>query len=102
MWLAISVPLMVLGVAVAVVPVLVWSLRDHGQGLYRADGWNRESVAPVAVVASPVERAVSCPLCSESVRAREDAELVDGIRRHAWQTHGIPSEDHILESASVV
>ena len=101
MWIAIAVPLMLLAVAIAVVPVLWLSVRDHR---LEYDGPARSiqsgtQPATIPTSASGRGRMVSCPLCTEALRAIGDSELIDAVRRHAWRTHGIPSERHILESA---
>jgi hypothetical protein len=34
------------------------------------------------------------------MRAIDPARLIDEVKRHAWQAHGIPSDAHIVESAA--
>ncbi len=98
MWLAITLPAMILGVGIAVIPVLWWSMREHRRGAYHRSAERCEVDLLSAKLAS-VERLVRCPLCTVSLRGAGDSQLVDEVRRHAWRTHGIPSDTHILESA---
>ncbi len=101
MWIVVCVPLMALGVVIAVAPVLGGSIHHHR--LDRAHGGPvvADGVGTVPPGAAPRERSVKCPVCSASMEASSDTGLIDAVRRHAWRVHGIPSEPHILESAHV-
>lgn len=94
MWLAICLPFMVLGTAVAVVPVLWGTFRFH-----RGADDATSATADAQVAQWRRMLSVHCPVCAGTVTARSDVELVDEVKRHAWRAHGIPSDLHILESA---
>lgn len=102
-WLFISIPVMVLALAVAVVPVVWQSVRLHR---------HEHGTRPTAPLATPVKAhtvgaatlsavGVDCPLCAAHIRAVTHDVLVDAVERHAWRFHGIPSAQHITESARV-
>ncbi|HTX63691.1 MAG TPA: hypothetical protein VMD28_08625 [Acidimicrobiales bacterium] len=97
MWLAWSIPLMVVGVAIAVVPVLWGSLLDH-RGERRESARGTRAERPEVVLTVGTVR-VDCPLCDVSVYGSSNDELVDRAGRHAWRAHGIPSPAHVLESS---
>lgn len=98
MWLAWSIPLMVLGVVIAVVPVLWGSVLNHHAERRESGGAvgaeERREPRPATM-----SMRVDCPLCEVPLYASSNAELVDRVGRHAWRTHGIPSTAHILESS---
>lgn len=99
-WLFISIPLMVLAICVAVVPVAWQSHRFH-----RHEHGSRPEVpveTPARATAGVATRGavgVACPLCRAQIRGATTEGLVDAVGRHAWRFHGIPSADHITESA---
>jgi len=106
MWIAICLPFMLLGVAIAVLPVTLGSLRFH-----RADdGANPLPAAPAATEAVDGEPlsdavlaslAVACPLCSVDLEGVTVELLVASVQEHAWRRHGIPSPEQVLESARI-
>lgn len=100
-WLFISIPLMVAAVGVAVAPVAWQTLRMHRHE------HGRRPVAPAVTPtaagavgpASVTMVGVACPLCTAHIRGATAEVLIDAVGRHAWRFHGIPSAQHIAESA---
>ena len=101
MWIVVCIPLMALGVVIAVTPVLAGSIHHHRRDRAHGGPVVADGVGAVPPGAAPHELSVKCPVCSASMRASSDTGLVDAVQRHAWRQHGIPSEPHILESARV-
>jgi len=99
MWIVVGIPLMVLSVAIAVVPVLGHTIHDHRQERAHHESGVADGFRAASVEATPRELSVECPVCSASMGASSNAGLIDAVQRHAWRQHGIPSEPHILESA---
>lgn len=99
-WLIISIPLMVLAICIAVVPVTWQSLRFN-----RREHGSLPAVpvtTPTRAAAGSATRAtvgVACPLCTAQIRGATTEVLVDAVGRHAWRFHGIPSASHITEAA---
>lgn len=100
-WLFISIPVMVLAVAIAVVPVMWQSFslhrseHEHRPVAPARTTRHRVGAAPLAAVG------VDCPVCAVHIRGVTSAVLVEAVERHAWRFHGIPSAQHITESARV-
>ena len=95
-WLAFCLPVMVLAVGIAVLPVLVGSFKAH-----RIEhGHAARSMNAQATTVPRSLLLVICPVCSAQLSADTDERLVDQASRHAWRSHGFPSPTHILESAT--
>ena len=102
MWILITVPLMIVGVAIAVLPVLWGSVRFQRAEQAGAMVPVQSSSARIAAAGATAELfvlGVSCPLCTARISGSTNERLVDAVERHAWREHGIPSASHILESA---
>ena len=102
MAIVLMVPLGLLAIAIAVLPVLLGSIHAHrveaAAAAKRAGSIGRDGPPGRA---QPV-LTVNCPICLGHLNGGSADKLVDAVHRHAWQVHGIPSSDHILESASRV
>lgn len=96
------VPLGLLAIGIAVLPVLLGSV--HVDRVERAAAAGRARTADRGDGAVEVRPhlTVGCPTCLADLHGSSADELVDAVHRHAWQIHGIPSASHILESASRV
>jgi hypothetical protein len=97
MWIVWAVPFMVLGVAIAVVPVLWGSIHFHR--VEHLDHQLAMARASAPAEATPSSLAVDCPTCATRVRGITQDHLIDEVHRHAWRVHGIPSDRQIMESA---
>lgn len=98
MWLVISIPLMILGCGIAIVPVLWGSLRQHrGRPVL---GVGAPAPGSAAVPERPMLE-VMCPPCGTTISGRSRADLVRAVDRHAWAAHGVPSHDAVVEHARV-
>ena len=96
-WMAWGIPLMVLGVAVAVVPVAMGiAIHERIEKEERATRANepRRGLLPGE---APVH--MDCVLCGVDLYARSEEELAGRVKRHAWRIHAIRSEEPILEMA---
>ena len=108
MWIAWSVPLMVIGVGIAVLPVVLGSVHHQRveEGVrQRRVRRGRESVTPSIVTRAAdweLSVATTCPVCGERIVADSDELLVEAAERHAWLTHGIPSPSQVVNSARSV
>lgn len=102
-WLFISIPLMVLAVAVAVVPITWQSLRmhRHEHGVRPLAPESTPVAAHRDRVAVPAAVGVECPLCAVRMYGVSTDALVTAVERHAWRVHGMPSAQHITESVRV-
>jgi predicted small metal-binding protein len=102
-WLFISIPLMVLAVAVAVVPITWQSLRmhRHEHGVRPLAPESTSLAAHRDRVTAPASVGADCPLCAAHIRGVSTDELVAEVERHARRVHGIPSAQHITESVRV-
>jgi hypothetical protein len=95
--LIVSIPFMILGVAIAVVPVLWGSIHFYRQDRDLAQNDIAANIRqPMASVQS---LHVLCPLCASALTAGAENDLIGVVRHHAWREHGIPSDEQILESA---
>jgi hypothetical protein len=94
MWIALGIPLMLLGCAVAIVPVLYGTLRGNWHS-----GVSAESPDSVATRSQQLE--VTCPPCGEVVRASGHESLLAALREHAWARHGVPHSASVLRSATI-
>lgn len=120
-WIAFTVPLMVLGVALAVVPVAWTSVRhcrleEEEWGPPPASlqatapwepaaPWTFPSAAPdtlPAAVARPIRLLeVQCPACMGHLAGEGERGLLEAVERHAWRAHGVPSRAQISKSVRV-
>jgi hypothetical protein len=97
----VSIPFMLLGYTIAVFPVLWGTFRFHREdddsalALIAGGGTASEIRSPAPTGA----HGVVCPVCSAYLAAEAKPELLNVVRRHAWREHGIPSDEHVLESA---
>jgi hypothetical protein len=96
----LMVPLGLLGIAIAVLPLLLGSI--YVDRMERAAAAKRSRSAGSGEAARDVcpVLTVSCPMCLDYLDGSSPDQLVDAVHRHAWRAHGIPSPAHILESAS--
>lgn len=97
-WLFVSIPLMVLAVAVAVLPV-TWESIRFNRHVHKVGPVAPASVATDGLGVAAPAVGVDCPLCAARIRGVTAAVLVDAVERHAWQFHGIPSAQHITQAA---
>lgn len=80
MWIAIAVPIMVIAVAIAVLPVLLGSVRYHN--------WQHRRLE-VGRTRRPVRRRAGCPLCGVVVQAGAGETVETAAREHAERRHGV-------------
>lgn len=90
MWIVVSIPLMLLACAIAIVPVLHGSIVHHRSELAGNQGVPEKKENGVEVV---------CPPCGARLRAADSEELLAETRRHAWRVHGVPHPEHVLAAA---
>lgn len=100
MAIVLMIPLGLLAIAIAVLPVLLGSLHAHRVERAAAEERARSVGPDRASGRVPSLLTVDCPMCLGHLDGGSADELVDAVHRHAWRVHGIPSPDHILESAS--
>jgi len=94
MWLVLGIPLMLLGCAVAIVPVLY--------GTFRGNWHSGVSAEPsYSVGTRPQQLEVTCPPCGEVVRASGHEALLAAFHEHAWARHGVPHSASVLRSATI-
>jgi hypothetical protein len=106
-WIALSVPLMLLGVAIAVVPV-AWGSAIH-ERLEKKDAAEREAYAARSGAHGrgrmPGEASVGvdCALCGVELYAQSEDDLAGRVGRHLWTIHGVrtPEPEPVLEPALV-
>ncbi|MGO9197473.1 MAG: hypothetical protein ACLQK4_10140 [Acidimicrobiales bacterium] len=98
MWIALTVPGMVLGCIIAIVPVLYGSIRDC-----RTEAALRLEVPLLPVIDSteaPAETLeIVCPPCGAVLSGTDSGELLVAINHHAWHVHGVPQSGHALREA---
>ncbi len=98
MWIALTVPLALLGCAVAIVPVLYGSIRVN-----RSEATLRTEARPTPITEStqaPSQKLeVVCPPCGAVLRGTESAQLFEEVSHHAWRVHGVPQPDRVLREA---
>jgi uncharacterized paraquat-inducible protein A len=106
-WIALSVPLMLLGVAIAVVSVS-WGSAIH-ERLEKEDAADRAAYAARSTVVGrallPHEASarVDCARCGVELYARSQDDLAGRVGRHLWTIHGVrfPEPERVLEPALV-
>lgn len=102
MAIVLMLPLGLLAIAIAVLPVTLGSLHAHRVEQAAAAERSRSVEPRAAAVTEHPALTVDCPICGDDQNGSSAEELVDTVHRHAWRVHGIPSPAHILESASRV
>ena len=94
MWIALGIPLMLLGCAVAIGPVLYGTCRGNWHSSVSAE-------PRVSVATRPQQLEVACPPCGEVVRASGHEALLAAVHEHAWTRHGVPHSASVLRSATI-
>jgi hypothetical protein len=94
MWIVLGIPLMLLGCAVAIAPVLYGTLRGNWHS-------NVSAEPPDSVATRPQQLEVACPPCGEVVRASGHEALLAAVHEHAWTRHGVPHPASVLRSATI-
>lgn len=95
MWIAVSIPLMLLACGIATVPLVQGSIRHS-----RQDEDQAPKEPTVDAAAGRVE--VVCPPCGARLRAADNDSLLAEARRHAWAKHGVPNSEHVLAAATPI
>jgi hypothetical protein len=109
MWVAVTVPFMVVAVVIATAPLL-WGMINLDRVERRAMVLRSPSAAPpedrgvgatllAETTRLPNERGIRCPVCAAAIGAPSNEALFELVQRHAWRQHGIPSLQQVLESA---
>lgn len=91
MWIAISVPLMLLGCLIAIVPVLYGSIRDARTQSEEA------TVTASAEAKTQTPRSlleVICPPCGTALHGEDLEGVLRKVGDHAWRHHGVPPSGH--------
>jgi hypothetical protein len=95
MWIALTVPFMVLGCVIAIVPVLYGSIRDR-----RTQAALRTELPVIKSTQAPPDTfEVMCPPCGAVLRGTHSGELLEAISQHAWRVHGVPHPGQVLREA---
>lgn len=80
MWVAIAVPIMIVAVAIAVLPVLLGSVRYHRWQHRRLDAGR---------LGRPIRRRAGCELCGVVVQADPGETADEAVQHHAERRHGM-------------
>lgn len=97
MWIALCVPFMLLGCVIAIVPVLVGSVRDCKAQATTPRGDQQAAATAEPAGAGPVE--VVCPPCGAVLRAPDTDDLLEVVRDHSWRHHGMPHPERVLAAS---
>ena len=80
MWIAIAVPIMIIAIAIAVLPVLLGSVRYHQWQHRRLEAGRSRR---------PIRRRAGCALCGVVVQASPGQTAETAVREHAERRHGV-------------
>jgi len=100
MWILLTVPFMIVGCAIAIVPVLAGSIRDCRSQRESASGEHEALAVAVDAGAAPrpsVE--VVCPPCGAVLRGADTLALLVAVSDHAWRAHGVPDAEQLRLTA---
>ncbi len=96
MWILLTVPLMVLACAIAILPVLLGSVRDcRSQQAARASAELALQAALTEAFSPPPSFQVTCPPCGALLEGASALELLQTVNSHAWLAHGVPDPEHL-------
>jgi hypothetical protein len=97
LWMAWAIPLMVLGVAVAVVPVAL-GIAVH-ERIEKDERAARAAGPRLGLLPTDAPVHVDCELCGVDLYAASEDELTGRVSRHQWRIHAIRPADPVLEPA---
>ena len=102
MWIALTVPFMVVGCVIAIISVLIGSIYHHrsegGPGSPQHE--NRAQAADSSGQARRSAVELVCSPCGTVLRAASSDELSDAVSDHAWRMHGVPHPERVLATAA--
>jgi hypothetical protein len=101
MWIALTVPFMVVGCVVAITPVLFGSVLHH-RSTRAAGSDQHDGQLPVSERNGQASRPsfeLVCPPCGTVLRAVTPDDLLDAVTDHAWRNHGVPNPERVLATA---